>query len=218
MRRMKTHLPHTEQGQVGVHRVVSELLALGHEPYLPVVDRGIDVLLRSGIRIQVKSTRRATAHWRQVGRLNFTLTNSQVIRKKKYVKAQPRKFSEQCDFVILWAIDPNRFWVVPAAVLDGRCTVSIGDDVQWRQVDIEAARRMREQGLSYDTIASNLGCTGTTIKRRLNGSFVAPKRNLANLNQYENRWDLIDQYLGVLTEANALAQLPDRVADPLLKT
>ena len=215
MRRMKTHLPHIEQGQVGVHRVVSELLSLGHEPYLPVVDRGIDILLRSGIRLQVKSTHGATKHWRQAGRLMFTLAASQTIRQRQYVAAKPRQFSEQCDFVILWAIDPNRFWVVPAAVLDGRWTVSIGDEPQWRQVDMDAARRMREQGLTYEAIASNLLVNVRTLRRRLDGSFAAPKRNLANLNQYENRWDLISGAVAMMTEANKIVETP---AEALVRT
>jgi hypothetical protein len=192
------------QGQAGVYHVVSELIARGHEPYLPAVDRGIDILLRSGVRLQVKTTRGPTQHWRQKGRICFMLSTAQSIKKQQYVPKQPRKFSEQCDFVILWCMKPSRTWVVPAVVLDGRYTLSIGETPQWKACDVAEATRLRAEGLSFQAIADHLGVERETVRRRVLGKFVEPKRNYADLAQYEDRWDLISGAVATLTEANAI--------------
>lgn len=207
---MKKTLPvHIAKGQQGVHRVVSELIGRGHAPYLPVIDTGIDILLGSGVRLQVKTTQRMSGHWRYENRYSFTLTNAQRIVKKQYVAGHSRKFSEEVDFVILHAVEPNRFWVVPASVLDNRNTVTFSDgEQQWKSIDIVEARRMRDDGMSYQAIADALGAEQHTVKRRLNGEYVETKRNYANIPQYENRWDLISGMVSTLREANRIVSEP----------
>ena len=209
MRRMKTHPVNIERGQAGVHRVVSELIDRGHTPYLPVIDKGIDILLGSHIRLQIKTTQRPTNHWRQVGRWSFSLTKAQRIVKQKYVKCSARKFSEEVDFVILHAYQANRFWIVPAFVLDNRSTVTFKDgEKQWKDCDITEARRLRETGMSYQDIADSMGMERHTIVRRIKGTYETPKRNYADIAQYENRWDLIAGAEATLREANRIVNKP----------
>lgn len=204
-RMRKNPTVHIAKGQQGVHRVVSELIGRGHSPYLPVMDTGTDILLGSGVRIQVKTTHRTSGHWRTAGRFSFTLNKSQRIVQRKYTPCSSRKFSEEVDFVILHAIEANRFWVVPAAVLDNRNTVTFADgERQWKSLDMVEAKRMRDDGMSYQAIADALGAEHHTVKRRLNGEFVEPKRNYANVLDYENRWDLISGMVSTLREANAV--------------
>lgn len=190
------------KGQQGVHRVVSELIGRGHEPYLPVMDSGIDILLGTGVRLQVKTTQRTSRHWRTEGRFSFTLTKAQRIVQRKYTPCSSRTFSDEVDFVILHAVEANRFWIVPASVLDKRNTVTFADgERQWKSVDIVEARRMRDDGMSYKAIADALGAEEHTVKRRLNGQYLEPKRNYANVLEYENRWDLISGLVSTLREA-----------------
>lgn len=206
------------KGQQGVHRIVSELIGRGYEPYLPVIDTGIDVLLGSGVRLQVKTTQRPTKHWRQAGRFCFTLATSQSIVKKQYVKGKSRKFSEEVDFVILHAVEANRFWIVPAAILDNRNTVTFADgQEQWKDINLTEAKRMRDEGMSYQGIADALGAEHHTVMRRLKGLFVEPKRNYAKVLQYENRWDLISDMVLTLREANRIVtpRTADTVPDTL---
>ncbi len=180
-------------GQLGVYRVVAELIARGHAPYLPVVDAGIDILLSTGIRLQVKATQRQSVHWRTEGFWGFTLRRSQRIVKRQYVPCAARKFSEEVDFVILHAIEAKRFWVVPAAVLDGRQTLLFGDDTrQWRDCDIEEAKRLLGSGQTQAEVAAHFGMSPKTLRRKLGGEFLVAKRNYANMHLYENKWELLD--------------------------
>lgn len=43
------------QGQAGVYTVAAQLLLRGHNPCLPAVDIGADIVLDSGVKVQVKS-------------------------------------------------------------------------------------------------------------------------------------------------------------------
>lgn len=118
-------------GQAGVHRVASELQLRGVGVFFPSVDTGVDLILDNGIRVQVKAasirvrTRSSKnvdvkfppAYW-------FSLGWSQQGNRHRPVK-RPRDFSEEVDYVVLWGIDEDRFWVVPASHLDGHACLCI---------------------------------------------------------------------------------------------
>src|SRR5688500_5442925 len=127
------------QGQVAVHRIAAELLLRGLDPYIPVVDVGADLLLHDGRRLQIKSTMRPG---QQRGRplWLFTLSKAQRIVQQAYVPCSPRMFSACVDFVILHAIEANRTWILPAAILDGRWTVNFTDRKQWKDIDVGDVR------------------------------------------------------------------------------
>jgi len=202
------------RGQAGVYRVVSELILRNHAPYFPSVDSGVDLIVDGTLRLQVKTTLRASRHWRwPEGTFIFSLKKAQTIQKQKYVPCQSRKFREFCDFLVLWAVEPSRFWIVPAVVCDGRHNVTINDRHQWKLCDIDQAKALRAQGLSYRAIAEQIGADEWTVKRRLNGSFAEPKRRYSDLMQYENRWDLITGALATLTEANTIVDRPRAVVN-----
>jgi len=113
-----------KQGQSGAYQVASQLLLRGVNLFFPAVDVGADLITGSGIRIQVKSTylssRRSSdfkggAYWFHF--VKYGLENG----KRTYAR---RDFAAECDVVILWGIDQNRFWVVPACELtDCQCLV-----------------------------------------------------------------------------------------------
>ena len=199
------------QGQAGVHRVISELALRDCASWLPDVDTGVDLLVEGLVRVQVKATLQASRHHRMRGAFCFTLGKAQTIRQQRLVPSTPRQFSTVCDFVALWAIEPNRFWIVPAPVLDGRWTVQIApNDAQWREVDVARVRTLRTEGATWAQIEAALGQPARTLRRRV--QVETPKRNYADLVQYEGRWDLITEMLGVLRGATAIAGVVSSLA------
>lgn len=208
MRRMKTPILNIAQGQAGVHRVVSDLIVRGYAPYLPVVDTGVDILLAGNVRLQVKTTLRESKHWRlSEGTFLFTLSKAAVIRKQKYVSSSARMFSEHCDFVVLVALEADRVWIVPAAVLDDRHTATISSTKQWKDFDGDQVTALKAQGKTIAEIARHLNVAPRTVTRRMT-THTEPKRKFSNLPEYENRWDLIAGHLATMTEATQIVETP----------
>lgn len=67
---MSKRLERQLTGKMGELRVFSKLLEQGLVPYVPLVDEGIDCLLKNGIKIQVKTVRtQRDPRWFQVANL-----------------------------------------------------------------------------------------------------------------------------------------------------
>lgn len=113
-------------GQAGVYQVASQLCSRGFNPHFPAVDIGADLVIDAGIRIQVKTTHLKTSTQYPNGVYWFGLHKT-VIKKRMQV-CENRLFSPDCDFVVLWGIEQNKFWVVPAAVLDSVQVLAIRPD------------------------------------------------------------------------------------------
>ena len=133
----------SELGTAGEHRVVSELLLRGHRPLLAVVDDGVDITLASGVTIQVKTANRPV---RQNGGVNlyyvFTL-HSTLKRGGRRYKTR-RAFV--ADFLILWCVKDDKFYIIPAEKVGSRTSISI------------AAKPLRAGGfLMYENDWSQLG-------------------------------------------------------------
>lgn len=203
---MKQFHSNLMQGKAAEYRVASELFLRGHVPYFPAVDTGVDLLVDGRARIQVKSTAGACEHWRyREGGYLFQLARGNAIKKKEVVPRAARDFSAFCDFLVLWAIEPNRFWVVPSGAVDGRHTIMIAPSFKgWVGGDPAEIQKLHADGLSFSAIGKRLGISNRTAQRRLT-THVAPKREFSRLEQYENRWDLIADYLGTLQEAEVAA-------------
>lgn len=111
-------------GQAGTYRVLAELLRRDVNAFLPVVDTGVDILTVRGVRIQVKATRLARRNTRSgynQGPAYFFTPGVKTRRGGKtleYREYYVRRFSDEVDYVVLWGSDQDRFWIVPATVLD----------------------------------------------------------------------------------------------------
>jgi DNA-directed RNA polymerase subunit N (RpoN/RPB10) len=105
--------------------------------------------------------------------------------------------------MILWAIEPNRFWIFPSHLVDNRHNITLEPQQKWREFDVEVAKTMRANGKSYQEIADHLGIERTLVSRRLTTHKV-PKRDLPSMEirKYEGRWDLIREYASTITEAS----------------
>ncbi len=188
------------QGKAGEYTVAAQLLLRGHNPFFPAVDIGADLILDSGIKIQVKS-----AHLRfqkgmyPQGAYWFKLTVRCMMSNGKMTKRE-RVFSQECDFVVLWGIEQNRFWIVPAAHLDGHQLVVVGADVSWIDTDLEALRAAKESGKTYREIAKENGINLATAYNTIAGKREASGRTqmIKAIRGCEGRWDLIDEMLATI--------------------
>ena len=109
-------------GKAGELRVASELLLRGMDVSLSLVDSGVDLILTNGKRLQVKSARmikRGKKRYRYV--FNFRTWKKQVDgdRKKEAHKL------ENVDFVILWAVDDDLFFIIPVETIRGKTSINI---------------------------------------------------------------------------------------------
>lgn len=155
------------KGQAGVYAVAAQLCLLGHVPYFPAVDHGVDLVMDNGLRLQVKV---ACLTYPNCGRINgssgnylggaygFNLRRGVWEKKNNRMsRTESRRYEGVADFFALWGIDENRFWIVPT---------SVKNRVIWF-------------GRAEHPNGSNNATYTNAIKQ---------KRSL----DYESRWDLLD--------------------------
>lgn len=108
-------------GQAGVYRVASELLLRGVNVSFPAVDNaGVDLFTEHGLKVQVKAPRlRVCTGISTVPAYYLRLGCAQKGGKHQPVRRK-RKYSEEVDYLVIWGVDEDRFWIVPAAVFDDR--------------------------------------------------------------------------------------------------
>jgi hypothetical protein len=191
------------QGQAGVYRVASELMLRGFNPCFPAVDDGVDLFIDEGIRIQVKAAHLRLnsvfpegAYWYKMHQ-SARVSGNHTIRKSR-----ARKYSDFCDFVVLWGIEGNHFWIAPSAAFDGVHCVALNPTLPaWHDLDVNGLRVRQEQGKTHDEIADEFGVSRKTVSRRLKGLYVrpSPKRMVTSIVRTGlNRWDLIEAHLRLL--------------------
>ena len=107
------------KGQAGVFAVASQLCMVGHIPSFPAVDCGVDLTIENGLRLQVK-----TAHI-TYSKARFYPHGSYIFNLRRGVwdhttnRASRREYGTYAgvaDFFVLWGIDEDRFWIVPANI------------------------------------------------------------------------------------------------------
>lgn len=173
------------------------MLALrGQQVHFPGVDHGYDLLMNHGVRVQVKSAMLKDTYYASCS-YNFHLRKCAYARSNKNIMpARTRTFSEECDFVVLWGVDEDRFWVAPANLLDGVHFLTVAPKIWRKNVDIEEIRRMAADGKTHEEIARHFSCSRTTISRRLQGQFTDVKfQRCITVRNNENRWDLIEVFV-----------------------
>lgn len=191
-------------GQRGEYRVIDELLVRGFVPCMPAVDIGFDLVLPSGVRIQVKSSKLVTRDgYRYKQKVyQFMLSQRRTLHRgsksiKQEYAARLRRFSDVCDFVILWGSDEDRFWIVPSKLMDNRGQVIVGGKPRWRDIDMVKVAALQENGWTQRQIAKELGVGLSTLQFRIYGQ-VEPKKHhgsfVKEVNSCEDRWDLIESF------------------------
>lgn len=193
-------------GQVGVLRVMAELLLRGHSPYVPTVDdHGVDLMLATGTRIQVKTSSLNhidNSSGKRI-RYQFRLNAAQYMAGgiKKF-KTRPKCHSKECEFLILHGVDENRFWIVPAFMADGKSVVELGSRPRVTQAEVMAL--LDDKGRGVLRAAKILGVNRRTIYDRKCADIKTGHFSKA-IHLLENRWDLID----AVTDAPAVTIVDD---------
>lgn len=196
-------------GMAGNLRVASELLLRELNVSLPCVDTGVDLEVEGLVRLQVKAAhamKRPDGYGGQVG-YTFTLHKFRQ-NKTKGAYTVTRKFSDKCHFVVLWGIEQNRFWIVPADLLDGRMTIYVGPEGRWIATDAVKIKAMLDAGHTQRDIAHALGVSEMTMSRRIRKVLTEPCEVIANLiriRECEGRWDYIQTYLNTVRDVDTVA-------------
>ena len=108
-------------------RVASELLLRGFEVYLTTADSGVDLILGNGKKIQVKGSHQSTFDSRQP---RYTFSFKAWHKKTKCYSAHEL---EGVDFLILWGIEDNIFFIVPAELVRGKYSVRLNPNSERSQ-------------------------------------------------------------------------------------
>lgn len=188
-------------GKAGEYRVASELILLGLHPAFPSIDLGYDLMVEHGVRIQVKSVQRRT----KLGHANVLSYRIFPSKRLTYdgnrlIDRRDRKISDECDFVVVWGMEEDRFWVIPSHLLDGKQMVSLGPDCYFQETDVKQIEALRSQGKSYNAIASELGISQTMVWALVTGKRDGSDRypELREIRACEDRWDYITQHVADL--------------------
>ena len=104
-------------GLAGELRVMSELLLRGHNPAKSYLDFGVDIILESGIKIQIKTATSLTKYYKKWDASGYFFNMN---RTEDKTNAQ---FDQQVDYVIctvpaegLFFIIPTRDWVKRSSI------------------------------------------------------------------------------------------------------
>jgi len=109
-------------GKAAEMRVASELLLRGYEVFLPSVDSGADLILGDGKKLQVKAARKTSTN-KHRGYRDYVFTFKRW--KRKVGSYEPHSL-ENVDYVILWAVEDDAFFIIPSNVIRGRFSVKLG--------------------------------------------------------------------------------------------
>lgn len=195
-----------------MYRVLSELILRGHSPYIPIADdHGVDILLPTGIRIQVKTANlitRKLKHQRGVTestRYRLSLGWTRVGAKQKAVKRK-RKYSDECDYFVIFGVQENRFWIVPSFIMDNRTRLDLGTRPT---VSSEQVKAMLDSGKGVLETAAALGVSRGTVWYRKHGDLKRGSWTRA-VRQCEDQWEFLNTPPADLAqESNEVQQLEE---------
>jgi hypothetical protein len=110
------------------------------------------------------------------------------------IKTRRRQFVEYCDVVVLWGIDQNRFWVVPAKLLNGLQGIDLGPDNERSfSKDVPEMREMVRLGYTHAEIAEHFKISAASVSIRLKraGCKIFITSRTLSIRQCEGIWDPI---------------------------
>jgi hypothetical protein len=181
-------------GKAGEHAVASQLFLREMGVLWPLVDTGYDLMTEFGCRVQVKCAH--FYHHKTSPRYFFPLPKTRRMpNTDKTTKLVARKsFAEVCDFVVFWGIEQNRFWIVPAALVDESTGVELGlENSQRRFVgSVSDMREMLKLGYNRGQVAKHYNIERQSLQQFLDsGKDVIDETVVARMRTCEGRWESI---------------------------
>jgi hypothetical protein len=200
-------------GQAGIHRVVSELIIRGFCPFSPAFDtEGVDVMLREGVRIQVKTTALHQYSKDKQPSYNFELRSTSWTGANRKMLRTKRDFEKECDFIVLWGVDEDKLWVIPSRVLNGKGSIRISPESRLLKANVPALKLDRASGLSYAKLAEKHKLSVQVVWDRLHDNPDPQHGKIVKLiREHEDRWDLIESFIQTMS----VDQVPQEAAKPL---
>lgn len=129
---MKHLTNRNELGLAGEFRVMAELFLRGHNPAKSYLEKGADIILENGIKLEVKASHRHSGNYKATDRTKGFRTRSVYVFTLKGAGRRPYQL-DTCDFLILWCIDDDCFFVIPTeSVLAKTCVSLVSADTQGR--------------------------------------------------------------------------------------
>ena len=197
-RRKDPNLGNHKFGEAAVKQVEAELLFQGYDVYLPSVDdHGVDLAVIKGntvVRLQVKSST-----LRQYARVpapsyGFTLVSTYKTVGGE-VKRTIRPIGSQCDFVVLYGLDDNLYWIVPSGWLDKVKALTISSSPKSKDVNWDEIFHEYSQGSTFRALSQKYGPSAAAICNRVNSKLKNEDGTLIHrIRKCENRWDLIAKF------------------------
>lgn len=108
-------------GIAGELRVASELYLRGINVYKPFTDRGSDLILENGLRVQVKCSRDGNPVGGKTHRFQIPIME-RTYRAKGITR---RGFGFRTDFVVIWIVKSNEFFIIPCSQLTSKTIISL---------------------------------------------------------------------------------------------
>lgn len=182
-------------GQGGVYRVTSELMLRGHNVLFPAVDTGADIVVDGGVRLQVKTASLSKPPSNPRGQYTYHFQRSTKVGKVRgYTKG--RRFSEECDFVVLYGIEHGRFWIVPASLLDDiKGLTMMAYEVAWEILDKSAVEQGLQAGKPPAVVSRETNVSLSTVLRVRDSIGVRTTSVSQEVRKCEGRWDFIQQFM-----------------------
>jgi len=200
-------------GQAGVWRVAAMLALKGLNPQFPGIDNGCDLTVEGLVRLQVKATRlRPHPSYDQPIYMLHLRRPAFARGNNTLVKSSTRCFSDDCDFVVLWGVDEDRFWIIPAKELDHVSFICVGPEVKKYDLDTNMITQLYKEGNTQEQIAAFFGVPRVTITRRLNGQIAGKRFTYSEcVRRSEDKWDRIESLLSnrlqILQTSNAISDI-----------
>lgn len=190
-------------GEASVLSTEVNLIRRGFKTFKPSVDDGIDLAIIQGkglVRLQVKCSSlisKIRGEGEPMTYYEFSLTSVKASFGEGGVIINKRNFSSQVDFLILHGVDEDKFWVVPAALLDDKKSATIYTNSRSRpDINWDDVRTRRDAGETLRSIGDSIGLSASAVMERLRGTTKEAESKIVNqLRACENGWHLIAEFL-----------------------
>lgn len=191
-------------GRGGEYMVAAQILMRGMNVAVPAYDVGVDLIVILEdyrlCRLQVKTARMSVSEDKYTRGIYFYPLRREKRRAISNTVAELKElppFSETCDIVVFHGVDENRFWIVPATMLDGATGLGLGAPPKKRWMgDLTQMREMQSLGYSLYKIGKHYGLQAQQVKQLL----LDPNRTVveetlaARVRRCENWWDCITNF------------------------